>query len=786
MKVHNRIIALLLSLLMLSLCLCSCAGKDEAAPVTETPTATPQLQSYYDARITVLAEGDTYLGARACTDEGFYTVDYGHQAEGFSGPGISFVSYGGEKAQLEDFRPVQPPEELASQSDFYSSYELEGFAVDEDGSIVIVESLYMSWYSGPGQRNAEYGAIYDDFEQISFIRRLDADGNELSCAQLSLGEDESVFAYNMQLDSRGDIVLSQQNSLRFFSVDGNDMGRVELDGYVRTVLKGSDGAVMAVCYIDGGKELVCVVSPETMSVERSFSIPGGLMYLCPGDGEYELYYSDGFDFYGYSSASGESEYIFNWLACGVDVNTLSSVQVLDNGCVRAISNSYAGEGDDFDFVTELVEVSLHQSPEIPTYISLGCISADAELSSAIMDFNRGSADCRIQLMEYYLDYELSIGDQMELLVARLMQRQMPDILMLDGFNHALMASAGLFADLQPYLEAEGGLEREDFFTNVLESCEQGGKLYAIADVFSVDSVLADAALVGEEPGWSYEQYYQALAAMGEGCDPFESYTSAQELLRSLLAMELASYIDWEKLTADLQNDSFIGILEFTDDFPYSFDWDNYQWSDADIVDYRIAGGRQMLLRSSLLNAEEMLYNSLYFDGNVAYKGYPTADGSVGNTLTLRRICAVSEASEHKAEAWRFISFLLERDKMEYGWGFPSLTARFESQLEKLTEPRYLEDEQHQPVLTEEGEQIELPQGHTGTVLGVRSFYSLDPEKRSQLERVLTGCEKLRLEDDLMIELVVDTVRPYYEGALEAEAAAAEAERALDEYLSHFK
>lgn len=783
MKVTSKAMAIVLSLLCLGFC--GCGAENAPVPSPEV-TEEPQLESYYAADINVLSEGETYLSARACTDEGFYSVDYSTQytedGSEIYGPGISFVSYNGEKTALEAYHPVQPPQELAAQPNFSSSLELEGLALDHDGNIVTVESLYMSWYSDPGPRLAEYGAIYDDYESVSYVRVLDKTGKELSCAPLSVNGD-SVYAYNLKIDPQGRLVLSQQRSLLFYSVEGEEIGRIELDGYIRTLLQDESGELYAVCYAENGGELFCHVSTENMKLEESFPIPGGLMYICPGDSEYDLYYSDGFDFYGYSSKLAKAEHIFNWLACGVDVNTLSSVQVSENGAVRAIGGTFDSQGK---FICELVDIYRHESIKAPTELSLGCYSLDNRLTSVIKSFNRRDSQYRVVPQEYYKNYDFTIADQLQLLEARLMERQMPDILVLDGMNHRLFASKGLFADLYPFLDADGGPERQDFFPNVLKSCERSGSLYALADAFSVETVLADAAIAGTDPGWSYQQYDAALAQMGDNCDAFENHITSQDLMKSLLAMEMDSYIDWETLSADFENDSFRGILEFTSAFPYSFDWDNYQWSDADIVEYRISGGRQMLLRSPFVNIEEIFYNSIYFNGNVAYKGYPTHDGSVGNTIVPYRLCAISEGSQHKDGAWAFISGLLESEEDGSAWGIPSLIPRYERLAEKLSQPYYLENEDHEPVLSEDNQTIELPQGHMGTVLGVRSYYSLTPELKAQLEMLLTSSEKLIFEQYRFIELVTDSVSPYYQGRLNADEAIAAAEYAVEAELSKYK
>ena len=790
MKKLSKIPAFILSAALMCAALCGCASKNPE-PAADSPTTEEKAAPVafrYEADIRVLSEAGPYYAARACTDEGFYSVDYGvwDEALGDYVTAIFHLGYDGEINKLESYVPVQPPQDYLALPEFYSSHELEGFALDKDGNIITVESLYMSWYAGPGERRDEYASMYDAYECRSYIRRLDKNGAELDSVRLPLAPDENIYAYELKIDNLGNLVFSQQNMLLFYSPTGEEQGRTELPGYVRSVLQSGSGEIAAVCYQQDGGELLCRISPEDMSVKSSHPIPGGMMQLCLGAEENRLFYSDGQDFYSLELESGKSTRLFNWLTCGVDVGCISYIQLLTDGTVRAVCNEYVSA--DEGHRTELAAIS--QKPvyagQEKTVLTLGCIEADWELVYAVRAFNRESDSSSIELREYRLDYDFTEAGQQQALLSHLLSGEVPDILILDGLNHRLLAAKGLLADLYPFLDGDGGFAREDFFDNVLESCERSGRLYALADAFSVDTVMADADVAGDEPGWSYEQYNAAITSMPEGCQPFERYTTSEDILRNGLAMELDSYIDYESLTADFENRSFMGLLEFSRSFPLTFDWDSYEWTDADITEYRISGGRQMLMRTSLLSVEEVYFNSIYFNGNGSYKGYPSHDGSVGSALTLHRLCAVSAASPHSEEAWRFISGLIESEGTGSNWGFPTLRERCLEKIERFSVPEYLIDENAQPVLTEEGEQIELAQGHMGTVLGVRGFYALNDTWRERFEAALSTGTKLRCDDAELTELIVESLRSYYEGSMDAVTAAVQVETQVEAWLSQYK
>lgn len=789
MKIVSKTLAFILSAALICAALCGCAAEK---PAPERPTAAPVEQAVpidyrYEAKTLVLSGEGPYLAARACTDDGFYSVDYGvwDDALGDYVTAIYKVGCDGVTERLEGYTPAQPPQEYRSLPEFYSTHELEGFALDKDGNILTVESLYMSWYAGPGERRDEYASMYDAYEYASYVRLLDKNGAELFGARLPLAGDENIYAYEMKVDALGNLVVSQENELRFYSPEAEEKGRLALPGYVRGILQNVSGDIAAVCYQDDGTELLCLISPENMSVERSCGIPGGMMCLCLGENENEFFYSDGQNFCSYDLDTGESRRLFNWLACGVDMNSVSHVQMLRDGTVRAVVNNANANGS---YTAELVEISLRPvyAGEEMAVLTLGCIEADNELVTAVRDFNRSNESCRIELREYCREYDFTEEGQEQALLSSLISGDIPDVLVLDGLNHRLLASRGLLAELKPWLESDAQLSGADFFENVLTSCERDGMLYALADGFSVDTVMADASVAGEEPGWSYEQYEMALASMPDGCQPFERYVTSEEILRTLIPMELDSYIDYGSLRADFENDSFIGLLNFSRTFPEYFNWDSYEWTEADITEYRINGGRQMLMRTSLLSVEEIYFNSIYFGGNGTYKGYPTHDGSPGSALMLHRLCSIGAGSEHKAEAWRFISYLITDERAGGSWGFPALKERCLEEIEKFSVPQYLIDEENQPILTEDGEQIELAQGHMGTVLGVRGFYALDDVKRGRFTEALTATTKLKCENAELTELMIETLRPFLRGQMDAPTAAALLETQAEAWLSQYK
>ena len=194
----------------------------------------------------------------------------------------------------------------------------------------------------------------------------------------------------------------------------------------------------------------------------------------------------------------------------------------------------------------------------------------------------------------------------------------------------------------------------------------------------------------------------------------------------------------------------------------------------------------MLLRTSLFSIEEIFYNSIYFKGDVSYIGYPTWDGSVGNVMDVKGGLAISRSCADKDCAWDFVRSFLTEEGQQSQWAFPSNINAFETALDKAMTPTYLQDDEGELIVDEEGNSIELAQGNMGTVLGVRGFYSLSEAQAEQLREVLTSCEKIKCSNDELIDTVVNASRLYFEAQRGSEATAATVQQAVENYLSQYK
>jgi ABC-type glycerol-3-phosphate transport system substrate-binding protein len=282
----------------------------------------------------------------------------------------------------------------------------------------------------------------------------------------------------------------------------------------------------------------------------------------------------------------------------------------------------------------------------------------------IVKFNRANDKYRVEIIDYA---EASDGDweaARNKLNTEIMSGHVPDIFCLDGLNYTQLASKGLLEDLYPYLDKDPELKREDFFPNLLSALEVNGGLYQVVSGFSVETLCGAASIVGDTPGWTYDDFNAALEKMPEGCTPLEPYVTRDQVMSSLLYADMDSFVDWTTGKVNFESDNFKQLLQFVKQFPAEYNWDEHDNSES--TQDLLRQGRQMLTQTYLYGLDSILWNGANFGGQATYLGWPTSSG-VGSIMRFENGFAMSKNCADKDAAWEFLrSMLTESAARESG------------------------------------------------------------------------------------------------------------------------
>ena len=90
--------------------------------------------------------------------------------------------------------------------------------------------------------------------------------------------------------------------------------------------------------------------------------------LISGGGDYDLYYTSGVNFYGYSLETETAEKLFSWISCDVDSSELALVNVSDDGTISGFTGGYDDKAETYSL--DYVTVTKVPYDSVPQKISL--------------------------------------------------------------------------------------------------------------------------------------------------------------------------------------------------------------------------------------------------------------------------------------------------------------------------------------------------------------------------------------------------------------------------------
>ena len=794
-KMKNLVCILLALAMSLGLAACSSSASSGSAP-TSTPEATAAPEDVYASEYRTLAEkSPDYMSIRSYSDDGLYYSRWEKVGENIP-EGVkpqyagqydvyqTFLYYmdkDGKVTKLDNYTPMEAPANDNGYREYFSGSDLSGIRFTPDG-FVTLETTYASWNDGDGSYalySEEYFA-HQKFTQQYYVRSFDKQGHELSCAPIEVPQDGWLETYNMQLDDKGNVVVSDGQGLRAIGLDGEDAYEISINGYVSGVIRLPDGRISVITDGDGGT-LISILDSDSGKLIDGVPAPNFDAYSAvTGNADYDIYYSSGSYFYGFKLGDEEPTKLFNWINCDVNGSRVSVLNVSDDGVITGALSDYSMK--DNTYSVELVTVKKVPYDSVPHKQSIGMavMYLDYNVQDMIIDFNRRNPEYRIEVTDYseYADYDSPDGNDAGLtkLNTEILSGNVPDLLCLNGLNYRQLASKGILEDLYPYIDSDSGLDRADFFPNVLKALEVDGKLCSTVSGFYINSAIGAASVVGDEPGWTYDEFNAALAEMPEGCTAFDQYVTRDSILSTCLALDMADFVDWNSGKVSFDNPEFIKLLQFAYSFPTEFDWENYDWSSEESTENRLAQGRQMLVQTSAYSIDDIFYNNYtqFLGGKVTYIGYPTAHGT-GNMISFSDAgYAMSSKCPYKDAAWQFLRGFLTKDyQTDNVYSLPSRLDVFDERAEDACTVQYQKNEEGQFLLDDDGEKIPVVRSTMWNkdTQKTEEIYALTEDQVQQIRELILTTTKVADYDQAILDIVKEQAAPFFAGQKTAEEVA---------------
>ena len=739
------------------------AWKSSFLPIVREDNDTP-IQPILFTDDGVYASGQVTLGRREASEgeveeyEGQFNI-YGSM--------LYFITKDGKLEPLPKYVPVPPMANPENYKDFYSYQNLGTPIVNADGNLMLLQMEGAGWFEGPESvygTEEQYTGDYYHNEQNYDVVILSPEGEELSRAPVDLDTTNTwLNTYNIAKDPDGNLIVVMEMTLQAIAPDGSIAWSMQLDNYVNSMVTLADGSVAVMLFGDKGPELR-PIDFEKKELGESFPIPDSAWTLFPGDENYDFYYTSGMFLYGFKLGEAEPVPVLNWMSCDINGDSVASqaLKISSDGSIMGITTDYSGGSIDTQLFT-LTRVPADSLPkkQILTVAQLE-YNPDYQLTNRMVRFNRSHDNVRLEYLDYsQYNTESDFTAGITKFNTEVMAGNLPDIIPTNQIAYRQIASKGLLEDLYPYLDKDPELKREDFFPNLLSALEVNGGLYQVVSGFSVETLCGAASIVGDTPGWTYDDFNAALEKMPEGCTPLEPYVTRDQVMSSLLYADMDSFVDWTTGKVNFESDNFKQLLQFVKQFPAEYNWDEHDNSES--TQDLLRQGRQMLTQTYLYGLDSILWNGANFGGQATYIGWPTSSG-VGSIMRFENGFAMSRSCADKDAAWEFFRSMLTESGQTNQYNIPSNRNVFNKQLEDFMTPRYRKDADGNILLDENGEKIEESRGGWIDDSGVEHhIYAMTQEQADEVLSIIETCTKVASYDTSIYDIVNEQAQAFFAG-----------------------
>lgn len=519
---------------------------------------------------------------------------------------------------------------------------IDAFDMDTNGNFI-----YML-------RNSEEVTDYDGWEVCSVdLVKAAGDGTELvriECDSfLDKKKAEDVFGF--ALDAKGNVVLRGEGMLYFLDADfGNiEKKKPAIDELHSGMVLLENGTVLCNGYRSNGVNMeFATIDIEEKKFEKvdNIKIPGFVIGLFPGFGDYDFCYASTSGIYGYDIEGQVRMGILDFMGTGIEFG--DSFRMISMGDGRFLGTP-TKEGDgSCSFVIYTKQETSKEDER--TEICYGTIGIEEEVKAAVMEFNKNNENYRIVIKDYF--EEENPVTKMNLDIAA---GNVPDIIDLAACNADEYISKGLVEDLAPYLEEDPEIGADDFIPSLLEALKTDGKIYYIASGFLLSTLVGRISDVGTGTGWTFEEFNDLLAGKPDDVRPFPSDNQV-DILAALLDVGESDYIDWQAGTCSFDSENYKNILKIAKERGVDSEYD-YEENDDEAEE--IMDGK-VLFNTGFVDLNELQIYDFLYGGDYNFIGYPNSERD-GSYYYFPMQMGIYSKSDNKDGAWEFVRTFLTKE-----------------------------------------------------------------------------------------------------------------------------
>ena len=674
-------------------------------------------------------------------------------------------------------------EEIPYVSENLSEY-ISTVSIQPDGTVIAYAEEYI-WDENTGEGESHYRVLtLDSAGQVTNAIDL-AD----VCAEMS-DKYDYVYINNVAVDSDQVIYLAFEQEIVAVNPDGSKLFSVTTDNWIQNMGNMPDGSVYAVYYGQNGSELgILDKTAKAFGVKYemgNYSLNG--FFNIAEDNM--LYFSDSTSMRKMNLETGESEELFQWLSVDMNGQYINGVNYIDDNTIFAHYRDWSVDEEGF---IKFVKTDSGLVPE-KQILTMAALTSDSNIQEDVVAFNKANTEYRIELKTYldynsmseadWENYEQFLNDATTRMINDITGNNPPDIISLANgtVNMATLAGKGALEELTPYLE-KAGYSEDDFVAGVVNSYKVDGKLYTMPGRFSVQTSMADSAIVGEKEGWTLQEALEVIKNLPEGMS-FSEYGTQEYFIQECLMYGYTTFVDEQNASCNFDSEEFKAILEMAKTFPTEYTYDE----DTPATPIRIQNGEVLTIDAYISSLEEVQVSLAYFgDKTPTFIGYPGVEGNGALLSAYGGTYAVCSKSDHKDLAADFIIDMITEPfdpENRDNWGFPSLKTELDAYITDQITVEYIKDENGELILDADGDPI--PENGGGSMGWGDWWYEYRPctqEDADILLELVDGIEGIyTASNNTLFTMIMEEVGPFLNGQKTADEVASIIQNRVSLYL----
>ncbi len=691
------------------------------------------LTDFYDV------DGNPYISAMRRVEDTFYMVSsvYKENVTEYSRLVFDLNDRSMEEILLETtMQATDTSDDGFVAESIYASENVVGgmgVVINSDGSMDAREFL------------TEFDENWNEILRLDYFNRYDQNGNLISSEPFKeifdIPEDSYIGLFDK--DALGNYVIGGTGeTIKVYSSDFNKIGEIEKSEQVVQLCLNDAGTMVGSFISEKGEFIVVPIDTQQLKMGEEIVLEKsqGSTLIWPGPDNL-IFYENGSCIYSCDVYTGEQIKLFDCADIDLKVDCINNIFFLDESRFLLHYHDYISGTTSLVFLTQVDPAVL----EARTELILATIYPRQDIQNAVVAFNRSNMEYRIILVDYGVE-DYDYAESIENLQKDIVAGNVPDIIDIGSNNYPWQnwASKDILTDLYPLMEAEGGLEKEDFLDNVREAYEVNGELYILPSTLTLNCMMAKSVNVDGITVLTPDAMFRLEEGLAADANLF-FWHNQENIMMNMVYHNLTQFVDYEKGECYFNTPEFKEILEYVQAQPEEFEFEE----GAEIAAY-LRTDKAILHDLTMSQSADYQFFKELFGGDVTCLGFGNEDTESLELTLCGSALAITESCQYKDMAWQFVEFYATDagQNAGLGWGIPSTKAGFET------------------FLTNAGEREDIARYTVGDV--TLEIGNATEEDIEEMRELMERADVCYYTDNAIVNIIQEEVTPYFKGQKTAE------------------